>query len=190
MDESYIFAGDMKTNPHTGGLGCCTADCVIDPITATPNPVFEQYHREAMCRYGQSAILAWHGEKVVGFVNFHPINAAFDGLCPHEDTPELRRKLQEFKWPEKPGEKLRILCVDTAPGFRRTGLGTRMIEALIQWAPDWGFKRLHVGANEKAWWTPCKPFWEKLGFVVMETIEFEQPRPDGEMRVFVMEKKL
>ena len=58
MDESYIFAGDMKPNPHTGGLGYCTADGIIDPNTATPNPVFEEYHREAMRRYGQSAILA------------------------------------------------------------------------------------------------------------------------------------
>lgn len=176
MDESYIFAGDMVPNPHTDGLGCCTADGPIDPKTATPNPVFEEYHREAMRRYEQSTILAWHDGKVVGFVNFHPVNASFDNLCPHTDTPEIRKELQNFRWPEKPDEKLRIVCVDIASGFRRTGLGTKLVEALIQWAPDWGYKRLRVGANENAWWIPCKPFWEKLKFEVVETIEFDQPR--------------
>lgn len=191
MDASYIFAGDMKPNPHTGKIGCCTADCTINPKTATTASLsFEEYHREAMCRYGQSVILAWHDEKVVGFVNFHPINAAFDGLCAQGDTPELRRKLREFKWPKEADEKLRILCVNVAPGFRRAGLGTKMVEVLIQWAPNWGFKRLHVGANEKAWWIPCKPFWEKLEFEVVETVEFDQPRSDGETRVFEMEKEL
>lgn len=188
MDESYIFAGDMKPNYHTGGVGCCTADCAIDPKTAIPNLVFEEYHREAMWRYGQSALLAWHDEKIVGFVNFHPLNASFDILCPHEDTPENRKRFEEFKWPEEPSRALRIVCVDVAPGFRRNGLGTKLVEALIEWAPDWGFKRLHVGANENAWWMPCKPFWEKLEFEVVQVIEFEQPRPDGETRVFVMER--
>ena len=190
MDESYIFAGDMKPNPHTGGIGCCTADCAIDPETATPNPIFEEYHREAMRRYGQSIILAWHDEKVVGFANFLPINAYFEGLCPHVDTPDLRKQLQEFQWSDKADDKLRILCVDVSPGFRRKGLGTTLVRTLIQWAPDWGFKRVHVGANEKAWWIPCRPFWEKLDFQVMETIEFDEPRPDGETRVFVMERDL
>ncbi len=190
MEESYIFAGDMKTNPHTGGTGCCTADCVIDPKTATPNPVFEGYHAEVMHRYGQSAILAWYDDTVVGFINFHPVNAAFDDLCPQRNTPELREKLRKFQWPEKADEKLRILCVDVAPGYRRTGLGTKLAETLIQWSPDWGFKRLHVGANENAWWIPCKPFWEKLGFEVVEVIEFDRPRSDGDTKVFVMEREV
>ncbi len=92
MDESYIFAGDMKPNPHTGKLRCCTGDCAIDTRTATPNPVFEMYHREVMRRYGQSAILGWHDGKVVGFINFHPFTANFDILCPQDDTPENRKK--------------------------------------------------------------------------------------------------
>ena len=67
-------------------------------------------------------------------------------------------------------------------------MGTRLAEALIRWAPDWGFTRLHVGANENAWWIPCKPFWDKVGFEVVETIEFDKPRPDGDTKVFVMER--
>jgi len=66
----------MKTNPHTGEPGCCTADCVIDPKTVTPNPVFEEYHREVMYRYGQSAILAWYGDTVVGIM-FNVLNEFF-----------------------------------------------------------------------------------------------------------------
>ena len=188
MDEDYVFAGDMRPNPYTGGIGRCTADGAIDPRTAVPNRVFEDYHREAMRRYGQSALLAWHEGGVVGFVNFHPLNAAFDRLCPHVDTPEQRERLARFAWPEKAAETLRILCVNAAPGFRRCGLGTEMVKALIRWAPDWGYRRLHVGANENAWWTPCRPFWEKLGFAVVETVEFDEPREDGERRIFVMER--
>ena len=48
----------------------------------------------------------------------------------------------------------------------------------------------YVGANENAWWTPCKLFWGKLGFKVVNVIEFEQPRADGETRVFIMERGL
>jgi GNAT superfamily N-acetyltransferase len=190
MDESYIFAGDMRTNPHTGHLGCCTCDGPIDPNKAIPNQVFEAYHREAMRRYGQSAILAWHDDKVVGFINFHPLNASFDILCPQVDTPENKEKYQNIEWPDKASDTLRILCVDLAPSYRRMGLGTMLAETLIEWAPSWGFKKLHVGANENAWWIPCKPFWQRLGFVVVEVIEFDEPRPDGEIRVFVMERSL
>lgn len=143
-----------------------------------------------MRRYGQSAILAWHEGKVVGFINFHPVNASINGLCPQTDTPDMDRQVRDFTWPEKADQKLRILCVDAAPGFQRIGIGTKLVESLIVWAPDWGFNRLHVGANEKAWWIPCRPFWERLGFEIVKTIEFPQPRPDGDERVFVMERNV
>jgi hypothetical protein len=51
MDESYVFAGDLTPNPHTGMPGCCTADRPIDPGAATPNPVFEEYHRQGSLRW-------------------------------------------------------------------------------------------------------------------------------------------
>lgn len=190
MDDSYIFGGDMKENPHTGGVGCCTADCSIAPKTAIPNFVFESFHREAMRRYGQSIILAWNSDQVVGFVNFYPLNGSFDVFCPHDDPIEGHKRLEQFQWAEKPSPTLRIVCVDVAPGFRRMGLGTKLVEALIRWAPSWGFQKLHVRANEKNWWTPCKPFWDKLGFDVVETIEFDQPMADGEVRIYVMEREL
>lgn len=184
MDDSCIFAGDMRMNPHTERLGCCVCEGSIDPDTA------KTYHREAKRRHGQSEILAWHKGKVVGFINFHPVNAYFDILCPQVDTAENGGKFQDLRWPNRPSDKLRILCVCLAPGYRRMGLGTKLAEALIEWAPSWGFESLHVGANEKAWWQPCKPFWERLGFEVVEVIESDQPRPDGETRVFVMERDL
>ena len=188
MDESFVFGGDMKTNPHTNQPGCCTADCPIDPKTAKPNHVFQAFHREAMRRYGQSMILAWHEELVVGFINFHPLNASFDVLCPHDDSTDNRKRFDEFGWPEHASATLRIVCVDLSSGFRRTGLGTRLVEVLIQWAPAWGFSRLHVGANEKSWWIPCRPFWDRLGFEVVKTIEFDEPNPAGDTKVFVMER--
>jgi len=188
MEESYVFGGDMKMNAQTHTRGCCTADRPIDPKTAVPNHVFQAFHREAMRRYGQSMILAWHDESVVGFINFHPLNASFDVLCPHDDSPDNRKRFAEFEWPDGPSPTLRILCVDVSPGFRRAGLGTRLAQTLIEWAPAWGFSRLHVGANENSWWIPCKPFWDKLGFEVVETIEFDEPNPVGDTRAFVMER--
>ena len=90
MGESYIFAGDMKPNPHTGGLGCCTADGTIDPKTATPTPVFEEYHRQAMRRYGQSVILAWHDDKVVGFEHVARGKVAAKAQALPADSTHLR----------------------------------------------------------------------------------------------------
>jgi len=188
MDASYVFAGDMRLNPATGARGCCTARGAINPETAVPGPLFESYHREALRRYGQSVILAWHKGTVVGFVNFHPINAAFDNLCPGRDPKVVEAEMQRFRWPDRPSSTLRILCVSTAPAFRRVGLGSGLVRVLIDWTSDWGFRRLHVGANENAWRKPCKPFWEKLGFEVVETIQFDTPRPDGETRLFVMDR--
>lgn len=190
MDDSYIYGGDMRPNPRTGRPGCCTADGVVSPAAATPNPVFEAYHREARRRYGQSVILAWHGDRVVGFINFHPLNAAFDVLCPHDDSPANGERLAAFGWPDEPSSTLRILCVSLAPGYRRLGLGTRLAKALICWAPDWGYRRLHVGANERAWWNPCRPFWEQLGFEVVKTIFLDEPNAVGDTRVFVMEREV
>jgi len=107
MDESYVFAGDTRLNPATGSKGCCTARGAIDPATAVPDRVFESYHREAMRRYGQSAVLAWHGGLVVGFVNFHPVNARFDNLCPGRDPAVVETEMARFRWPDEPSPTLR-----------------------------------------------------------------------------------
>ncbi len=147
IEEPYVFGGDMKMNPYTHKPGCCTADCPIDPKKAVPNHVFQAFHREAMRRYGQSMILAWHDDSAIGFINFHPLNASFDVLCPHDDSLDNKKRFDEFEWPDEASRSLRILCVDLSPGFRRIGLGTRLAETLIRWAPAWGFSRLHVGAN-------------------------------------------
>ena len=165
-------------------------DIPIDTTSAIPNEVFEAYHKEVMRRYGQSMILAWDGSRPVGFINFHPLNARFDILCTHVDTAENRKRFEDFQWPDTPCKTLRICCVDLACGYRRMGLGRKLAQTLIDWAPSWGYQRLHTGANETAWWIPCREFWEKLGFLVIEVIEFDEPREDGEVRTFVMERDL
>lgn len=170
MDDSYIIDA-----------------CAHDRAKGLSYPTFRRFHEELMKRYGNSAILAWCGPEVVGFVNFYPDN--FDSpaaLCPGVES-KLNEKFAETEWPTQPSDTLAISCVNISEGFRRKQVGSALVKHVIAWAKENGYRRITAGANDTQWWVPCKPFWEKLGFRVYRTEEFEKPREDGEKRVYSME---
>jgi ribosomal protein S18 acetylase RimI-like enzyme len=68
-------------------------------------------------------------------------------------------------------DDIRIMDIALAPGFRRRGLGTQLLEALIQEAEETGRKlSIHVELNN-----PARSLYERLGF-----------RPAGEHGVYVL----
>jgi GNAT superfamily N-acetyltransferase len=58
------------------------------------------------------------------------------------------------------------------PEYQRTGIGTRLVESLIAWAKDNGWKRIEKnsvdkGTDDEGWrWSWALPKWKKMGFKI------------------------
>lgn len=160
--------------------------CGPERTKGRSDPAFQQFHRELMERYGNSAIVALSQGKIVGFVNFAPANVVTTfPLCP-EHVPAN----PQVDWPSEPSKTLGVGCVNVDQALSRKGVGSALVQVLIDWAHENGYTSIVADANENAWWKPCRPFWEKLGFHVKEVKRFVKPRGDGDTCVYIMEKTL
>jgi GNAT superfamily N-acetyltransferase len=117
-----------------------------------------RFFREVRDHYGNCVFLAWDEGKVVGFLMFFPKPVALKlGIY---TLPT--RKLED--------ETLVYACMQFAPAYRGQGLGTRLVEALIAWAAEHGWRRIEVnnvssGAQDEDWhWGWALPKWQRLGF--------------------------
>jgi len=134
--------------------------------------------------YGACAIVARHGDQIVGQLRFYPKDVcgmqSAGGLCLQADYPAgpasdfgqsdlpPREKLQD--------QTLQVHCLMTgSPGqeenpYQRKGVGTRMVRTLIQWARDNGWESIETNSFEDIpvlyEVTGCAghTFWKKLGF--------------------------
>ena len=138
--------------------------------------------------YGACAILARDGSRVVGQLRFYP-KAVRDmpgagGLCLQQDPPagpEDDFTDSEFP-PQKQMEEKTLLVHCMMSGstnlsknpYRRVGLGTRMVEVLIEWAVANGWDCIEVDAFEdlpiiyEITGSAGLSFWEKLGFRLVD----------------------
>lgn len=185
VDQRKILIRPMNSTHIIGECAHCRAE-------GWTSPAFSQFHAELMRRYGNAAIVATCEDKIVGFANFYPavLNSRMKtSLCPAVDA-DLGKSIEQIEWPVDPGDTLSISCVNLDGDLLRKGIGTRLVRKAVEWARTNGYRKVHAGANDTAWWIPCREFYEKLGFHVLETIEFEKPREDGEMRVYTMELAL
>jgi len=136
--------------------------------------------------YGACAVVARRGETVVGHLRFYPrVVWEMEGagfLCLQQDFPAgprddfsaldfpLRKELEE--------QTLKIHCLMTASlgekgnPYQRKGIGTRMVQRLIEWAGESGWKRIEADAFEdlpiiyQVTGSAGRTFWERLGFRV------------------------
>ena len=88
--------------------------------------------------------MAWDEGKVVGFLIFLPKPVA--------------RKLGLYTPPSREWEDRTLVytCMQFAPAYCGQGLGTRLVEALIAWAGQHGWRRIEVnnvssGAQDEDW---------------------------------------
>jgi GNAT superfamily N-acetyltransferase len=138
--------------------------------------------------YGSCAVEARRGDDVVGYVRFYPKavlemeGAGF--LCLQMDPPEgPRDDFSEFDFPprgELKAQTLKIHCLMTAPPgekdltYRRRGIGTQLVQKLIEWAGANGWKGIEADAFEdlpliyQVTGGAGRMFWEKLGFSVAD----------------------
>ena len=186
MTDQIITADGKEVSIRLMDDGYIIDACAHDRKKGLSYPAFRRFHEELMKRYGNSAILAWCGSEVVGFVNFHPGNFNCPvALCPGVES-KLTEKFDETEWPSQPSDTLTISCVNISEAFRRQHIGSALVKHVTAWAKEQGYSRITAGANDTQWWIPCRPFWENLGFRVFRTEEFEKPREDGEKRVHSM----
>lgn len=166
------------------------SECAHQRAEGRTSKTFRRFHAEIKRRYGNAGIVALCGAKVVGFVNFYPavLNTRLKApLCAEVDQGNLETAFEQMEWPSERGDTLSISCVNLDKDLTRKGIGSRLVHMTIEWARENQYERIHAGANDTQWWAPCKGFYENLGFHVKETVEFGEPRGDGEVREHVME---
>jgi GNAT superfamily N-acetyltransferase len=138
--------------------------------------------------YGACAILARADDKIVGQLRFYPkaiwdINDAGE-MCIQQDYPNGPADdfvKTEFPPLEEMEDKtLAIHCFMTGSSqqkenpFQRKGIGTRMVNFLIEWASTKGWERIEVDAFEdipliyEITGSAGVSFWKKLGFEVAD----------------------
>ena len=145
--------------------------------------------RKLIQTYGTCAMLAWDGDRVVGFLRFYPkVLSSFPeagGMCLQQGHPAgTSDQLVDRRFPsldEIENKELTVHCLMTGTPFlgenpyQRKGIGTRMAQALIEWATARGWKaieaRAHAGLNVLYANTgnTGTGFWKKLGFTIAAT---------------------
>ncbi len=160
--------------------------------------------------YGACAVTARDGQQIVGHLRFYPkvvyqMAAPGLGLCMQQTFPsgpaeDLVGK--DFPPLDRITDKtLRVHCMMTAAPqqtdnpYRRQGIASRLVGALMDWARPRGWRAIEASAYADL---PCvyaitgqagRTFWQKLGFQVTETaIEAAFDEEDGAGFVTVLLK--
>ena len=121
--------------------------------------------------YGNCAVIAWHEEQVLGHLVW----------MPRHEARALWAKGCEFFGP-KAGDAGTLVVVNLAfcslsgHGFRRKGVGRAMVDMMIAWAWEYGWRRIEAydvtgGLFPWDWLDACippRPFWEHMGFAVFQ----------------------
>lgn len=138
--------------------------------------------------FGTCAIIARTGDRIVGCLRFYP-RAVVEmpgagGLCLLQDHPSGPADgFAAAAFPPLDGIRDKTIVVHClmilSPGqkrdsFRRRGIGTRLVRALIRWGQDRGWEGLEADAFEdlpviyETTGSAGHLFWEKLGFTLAD----------------------
>jgi GNAT superfamily N-acetyltransferase len=148
--------------------------------------------------YGACAMIARDGDQIVGQLRFFPPAvwemAGAGGLCLQQDYPAGPADVfAERGFPQRQvlqDQSLKIHCLMTgSPSqgqnpYQRRGIGTRLVQALIEWARTNGWESVIVDAFEdvpiiyEMTGSAGRSFWEKLGFRMVH----RYPHPDLQQR--------
>jgi len=155
--------------------------------------------------YGACAIIARDGDEVVGCLRFYPKAVCeMEGagsLCLQQDHPA--GPVEDFADRDFPApakikdRRLVVHCMMTgssqqkANPYQRKGIGTRMVEALVEWAKTNAWERIEADSFEDLpviyEITGCAghTFWEKLGFGLVDRHPHPELQCDSEHDEFV-----
>lgn len=194
--------GNVKIGLMTPGFilwrclhgGPLTPDTIMKWETDPPLPWMEFYHRNMPLltkiteTYGACAVIARHGEECVGQLRFYPkivqkmcmsdeLAFCLQQKYPHGPADDfIEREFPSFETLED--KTLIIHCIMTGSPkqeenpYQRVGLGSRMVQFLIEWARAYGWKAIEAKTHEDIPLlyaiSGCagKTFWMKLGFEI------------------------
>jgi len=144
--------------------------------------------------YGACAIIARHGDQIVGHLRFYPKAVCdMEGAghpCLQQDPPA--GPVEDFADSDFPNpaqiqdKTLVVHCLMTGSSlqkenpFQRKGIGTRLVRTLIQWAKKNGWECITADSFEdlpiiyEITGSAGHTFWEKLGFHISD----RHPHPD------------
>ena len=190
---------------HGGPLSCDSID-EWSPDDSMPWSRYQARNKALLSKltkvYGACAIVARDGEEVAGQLRFYP-KAVWqtDGaglLCLQQDTPAGPvDDFGEIDFPpqdELAEKTLEVHCLMAGSPqderYKRKGIATRMVKALIDWATQNGWKAIQANSFEdipllyQVTGNAGHTFWEKLGFRVVDRF----PHPHFQERTdFVMQ---
>jgi GNAT superfamily N-acetyltransferase len=171
MDERYIVNDCPQEPTYVDVLrGRNSTWCGAMGVSGRP---IREVTAAARQKYGNCAVLAWHGEVVVGIMTFFPVR----------DLYERQAMGWEMMEPDLDTGTLAIascvLCSLGGHRYRRRGIGRAMAQEAVGWARAQGYRRVGVyqvpsGLTTIHWQDACRPplpFWRKLGFAVAGTAE-------------------
>ena len=155
--------------------------------------------------YGSSAILARDRDQIVGCLRFYPKAVCnmegAGGPCLQQDPPAgpvHDFADRDFPDPAEIEDKTLVVhCLMTGSSlqkqnpYRRKGIATRMVRALIEWAKANGWDRIEADSFEdlpviyEGTGSAGHKFWEKLGFRLVDRHLHPELQDRGKFREFI-----
>lgn len=191
MDEHYIFAGDVSQANFFGQNGHCVSDGTIDPDVAKPSLLFGTIHKALLEEYDLPPILAWHDDKIVGFLNYYPEGMFDKPVCLLEDDLARSVRVNREGLPEAKTDTLRMACLTIAPEYRHQGIATALVRHLQERISGTQWNNLHAECfadNHPNRWRPQLSFWKRLGFKVIREPSEQTQSVEREMWRSISEK--
>jgi GNAT superfamily N-acetyltransferase len=131
------------------------------PTESRSNAIRRRFFGDVRRQYGNCVFVAWDDDRIVGFLMFFPRSVAIKiGLRPMP--------------PEGPDDRtLVLMCMQVAHGYRGKGVGTALVQSVMNWAREHGWKRIEVNrvtegkSDADWWWSWALPKWQRIGFCVV-----------------------
>ena len=175
MGNDYVVGDDPSESGVAYAIKCWPGHNVPGEW---PNRPIAAYFRKMIEAYGTSAITAWQAKTLVGFLPFMPLNCGmpevtFCVVCPEERQTPLGdiEAAVPIPFEQLSPKVLRVQCASVAmnPPLYRKGIGTAMLQHLVDWARESGWERIEgwafadPSADDAYKWIPSVQFWEKAG---------------------------
>jgi len=136
--------------------------------------------------YGSCAMLAMEGDSVIAHARFYPqiIYNRFKFCC-HDPKHIITQEMVEMNLPPltNPTERiLRITCFFVHKDYRGQSLSHKLINAILEWAKNNGWKSVRCFAYQDSYWlasemcTPMLRTYSKHGFKKIGTVKIPEAR--------------
>ena len=136
--------------------------------------------------YGSCAMLAMEGDSVIAHARFYPqiIYNRFKFCC-HDPKHIITQEMVEMNLPPltNPTERiLRITCFFVHKDYRGQGLSHKLINAILEWAKNNGWKSVRCFAYQDSYWlasemcTPMLRTYSKHRFKKIGTVKIPEAR--------------